>query len=318
MDSHEIVICYRREDSQASSNAVYRELAKRLGAGRILFDLTAVPIGEDYDQFVRDAISRAKAFVVVIGPKWLVIEKQGVRRLDREDDPVRREIAAALEARVPVIPLLVQGAQAPEPDTLPDSLKQLSRLSMLPVEERFWDAGMEELSRRLTPLVTRRGWVTKRVKVIAGMTFLVAAVTAPRGGRLIVGVIAGITSIGILWALLSRWGNPRLMPWIPPLAWISTEGNSPKIWVPPAANRRLRARPPATGRGAGLPVQARIRRGRPFHQGTLTRELRIPESMMMGRCALRWNSTVTSESPSVTVAGMSMRSRKMRFACASS
>ena len=125
--------------------------------------------------------------------------------------------------------------------------------------------------------------------------------------------------------LESGWSDPSsFQDWLDRyvdlkcLAWISTEGNSPKIWVPPAANRRLRARPPATGRGAGLPVQARIRRGRPFHQGTLTRELRIPESMMMGRCALRWNSTVTSESPSVTVAGMSMRSRKMRFACASS
>jgi hypothetical protein len=37
----------------------------------------------------------------------------------------------------------------------------------------------------------------------------------------------------------------------------------------------------------------------------------MPESMMMGRWARRWKRTVTSEVPTVTVAGMLIRSRKM-------
>jgi len=57
----DIVISYRREDTQAASNAVYRELVRRFGAQRVLLDITSIPVGEDYDQFVRRIIASAKA-----------------------------------------------------------------------------------------------------------------------------------------------------------------------------------------------------------------------------------------------------------------
>lgn len=151
--SFDIVISYRREDSQPTSNAIYRELVRRFGANRVLFDITSVPAGEDYDSFVRKTIMQAKAMILVIGPRWLTVEKQGVPRIDREDDVVRGEVVTALQAKIPIIPLLVDDAVPIEADALPGPLKPLSRLNMMPVEERHWDAEMDALEARLAPLL---------------------------------------------------------------------------------------------------------------------------------------------------------------------
>ena len=149
----DIVISYRREDTQATSSAIYREMVRRFGADRVLLDITSVPVGEDYQRFVDGIIARARALIVVIGPEWSTVEKDGVRRLDREDDAVRAEVVAALATGVPIIPLLVDGASAPEARALPQPLRPLSRLNMMPLSERHWDADMQTLAKRLAPLL---------------------------------------------------------------------------------------------------------------------------------------------------------------------
>ena len=63
--------------------------------------------------------------------------------------------------------------------------------------------------------------------------------------------------------------------------------------------------------------QAVRRRRFPFHHGTSTAVSRSPEASTIGRCARRSKRTWTSFSVTSTVAGMSMRSRKMTRACAS-
>lgn len=149
----DIVISYRRDDTQATSNAIYRELVRRFGAERVLLDITSIPVGEDYDQFVRKIIGRAKAVILVIGPQWLTTEKRGARRLDDEGDAVRGEVLAALAANVTLIPLLVDGATAIEADALPAPLRPIARLNMMPIFERYWDTDMETLAKRLSPLL---------------------------------------------------------------------------------------------------------------------------------------------------------------------
>jgi len=195
----DIVISYRREDTQAASNAVYRELVRRFGADRVLLDITSIPVGEDYDQFVRRIIASAKAVIVIIGPQWLTIEKHGKRRLEQEDDAVRGEVVAALASGVPVIPLLVENAPAIEADALPAALKPIARLNMMPVLERYWDTDMNTLAQRLAPLLGvepeaparanaaktgKRPWVALAtgIFVLAGVTagwFYVSAARAP-------------------------------------------------------------------------------------------------------------------------------------------
>lgn len=186
--SFDIVISYRRDDTQATSNAIYRELVRRFGAERVLLDITSIPVGEDYDQFVRKIIGKAKAVILVIGPQWLTTEKRGARRLDDEGDAVRGEVLAALAANVTLIPLLVDGATAIEADALPAPLRPLARLNMLPIFERYWDTDMETLAKRLSPLLGIEAESVankksaessnKRPWIVAAAVFAIAALAA--------------------------------------------------------------------------------------------------------------------------------------------
>ena len=84
------------------------------------------------------------------------------------------------------------------------------------------------------------------------------------------------------------------------------------ISVPTATRREIDL---TTSGGARYPT---MRRDRSFHQGTGTGLLMSPEARTTGRWARRWKRTLISSSVIATSAGMSMRSRKIWRAWASS
>jgi hypothetical protein len=61
---------------------------------------------------------------VVIGRGWFGAEPS---RLHDPSDLVRIEIMSALRRTIPLVPVLVDGAQIPPPDQLPDEIRELSR-----------------------------------------------------------------------------------------------------------------------------------------------------------------------------------------------
>ena len=72
------------------------------------------------------ALDTSNAILVVIGKRWVnVVDNEGRRRLDNEDDFVRIEVETALSNGITVYPLLVDGASMPIKGTLPHSLEEL-------------------------------------------------------------------------------------------------------------------------------------------------------------------------------------------------
>ena len=64
----------------------------------------------------------------MIGKRWLTIkDRKRRRRLDSADDLVRAEIRAALQQKIPVIPVTVQNAAMPQTEDLPDDIRLLAR-----------------------------------------------------------------------------------------------------------------------------------------------------------------------------------------------
>ena len=85
-----------------------------------------------FPDHIRRALGEAQVALVVIGPSWLKVTGDskagsGSRRIDDPSDWVRIEIEALLQRDgVPVIPLLLGGANVPKADDLPPSLRALS------------------------------------------------------------------------------------------------------------------------------------------------------------------------------------------------
>ena len=185
-----IFISYRRDDTAGRAGRLFDLLATRFGARNVFQDVTAIEPGTDFTQRVDEAIAQCDATLVVIGSDWLSMSgPDGTRRLDEPDDYVRREVGAALAAGVRVVPVLVDRAELPAPEDLPEALRPLAQRQAVALRDATWHQDVDALVRRLegeelidTP---RRRGLGRRWPLVAGAA-----------GLLAVAVLVGWTVLG--------------------------------------------------------------------------------------------------------------------------
>src|SRR5262245_63680032 len=92
-----IFINYRRADSTATAGRLHDRLAQTFGRKILFMDVDHVPAGIDFVEHLHSQVAACRVFLAVIGPNWLdAKDDDGRRRLDKPDDFVAIEIAAAL------------------------------------------------------------------------------------------------------------------------------------------------------------------------------------------------------------------------------
>jgi TIR domain-containing protein len=145
-----VFISYRREDSEGQARALSLELVSLLGPESVFMDVDSIALGRDFRQVLHERLGSCAVMIALIGPGWLnAKDNSGTRRIDSPTDYVRQEIAAALKRDIPVIPVLLQGAQVPPPEQLPDDLKDLSYRNGFELGHSTWDSDVREMVRRL-------------------------------------------------------------------------------------------------------------------------------------------------------------------------
>ena len=121
-----IFLSYRRDDSADATGRIYDRLVQRFGKEQIFKDVDSIPLGVDFREHLGNVVGRCNLVLVVIGDHWIDAGQAGARRLDDAADFVRIEIEAALERKIPVVPVLVRGATIPADSALPPSLRALA------------------------------------------------------------------------------------------------------------------------------------------------------------------------------------------------
>ena len=150
-----IFISYRRQDSAYPAGWLYDRLAEKFGPDQIFKDIDSIELGDDFVDTITSAVGSCDILLALIGQEWLDIAgADGTRRLDEPDDFVRLEIEAALERKVLLIPILVDGAEMPRGDELPPSIAAMVRRHALELSpNRFradTDRLLETMDRTLT------------------------------------------------------------------------------------------------------------------------------------------------------------------------
>jgi hypothetical protein len=141
-----IFISYRREDSIAYAGRVYDHLVSRFGKNHVFMDVDAIEPGLDFVDVLHHTVASCDAVVVVIGKNWLTAtDERGRRRLDDPEDLVRVELAAALDRKIRVIPVLVGGARMPVSQELPGPLMSLSRRNALEISDLAFHQNVTKL-----------------------------------------------------------------------------------------------------------------------------------------------------------------------------
>ena len=145
-----IFLCYRRDDTPDAAGRLHDRLVDAFGAERVFMDIDSMPLGIDFVDHVAEQIGRCKAVIVMIGKRWRTIkDKKRRRRLDNKDDPVRAEIRAALQQKIPVIPVTVQNAAMPSAEDLPDDIRLLARRNGIELNAIRWRTDVERLIKEL-------------------------------------------------------------------------------------------------------------------------------------------------------------------------
>jgi hypothetical protein len=113
---------------------IFDKLVQEFGWNSIFKDVDSIPLGIDFKGYLDRKVSECKVLLAVIGDRWLdAADASGKKRLEDPNDLVRIEIESALEQGIPVIPLLVRGAQIPADEDLPAGLKQLVYRNGIPI-----------------------------------------------------------------------------------------------------------------------------------------------------------------------------------------
>lgn len=143
-----IFINYRRDDAVGVAGRLGDSLNRYFGDGRVFRDVEGIDAGANFEDVLQHTAQAADAMIVLIGPRWLgITDAQGRARLHQAEDWVAREIASALERRIPVYPVLVENAQMPRAEELPEPLKPLVRHNALSISDHRWVADVTRLAK---------------------------------------------------------------------------------------------------------------------------------------------------------------------------
>jgi len=150
--SRGVFISYRRGETSGQARALHELLSQRFGARRVFMDVDSIAPGADFVEKIEEAIQSSGVALVLIGRDWL---SRGTNQhlLDDPSDFIRLETDTALRLGVPVIPILVERAQMPSAEELPESLRPLTRRNALELENARWEYDAGRLVRAVEQLV---------------------------------------------------------------------------------------------------------------------------------------------------------------------
>jgi tetratricopeptide (TPR) repeat protein len=94
---------------------------------------------------IEAAIGVSDVLIAVISNQWIAAEdKGGEKRIHNPEDPVRKEIAFAIKLNVPILPVLVGGADMVSPNDLPDEIRPLARQNAAEIDNARYDDDFKE------------------------------------------------------------------------------------------------------------------------------------------------------------------------------
>lgn len=127
-----IFISYRRQDSQHAAGRLHDYLCRHFPSENVFLDVDRIDPGTDFNSSIQDALASSKVLLALIGSQWSTVrDSRGRLRLEQPGDYVRAEIRSALNLPVKLLPILIDNAQMPDVDLLPDDIAKLAQTNAM-------------------------------------------------------------------------------------------------------------------------------------------------------------------------------------------
>lgn len=145
-----IFISYRRSEAEYIAGSLARDLRRHFGEEQIFRDKEDIEGGMSWRKKVLDEIDRHVAVLILISKGWVdVRDANGQRRIDNPDDPLRLEIADAIKDGAKIIPILLENAQMPSEQELPEELRPIAEINALKLRDAEWQFDLHRICKTL-------------------------------------------------------------------------------------------------------------------------------------------------------------------------
>jgi WD40 repeat protein len=146
-------VSYRTDDEPGSAALIERELSRRFGSDNVFRASRSITPGDDFERAILATLRHCRVLLAVIGPRWLnVADEHGRRKIDNEQDWVRREIGEALGRGIRVIPILIGGTPRLSTNALPGEIEGLGRCQHLRLRHDNVEYDLARIIDELVPL----------------------------------------------------------------------------------------------------------------------------------------------------------------------
>ena len=178
-----IFINYRRDTGVRDAQLLHEKLKAIFSASQLFIDLEGLDGGVNWMHELQRQVAASDVMVALIGKGWLdARNKQGERRLDERNDFVRFEISEALRREIPVLPVLIDDAEMPKPDQLPQELVLLTYLQAMPLRTISFAQDSTRIAAAIKQLLgrrRRRGVAPWLAGVAAGLALMAGIAAGP-------------------------------------------------------------------------------------------------------------------------------------------
>ncbi|MGW2487904.1 toll/interleukin-1 receptor domain-containing protein [Streptomyces sp. NPDC001606] len=146
-----VFINYRTGDGERTAALLDQELSRRFGQDRVFRASRSITPGEAYPEALETALRHSSVLLAVVGPDWTNFRS----RLEDPEDWVRKEIEAAFEWGLIVVPVL-DGRKTDRLSNavLPPELARLADLQFVPFDSTHnTEAGVRRIGDLVAELV---------------------------------------------------------------------------------------------------------------------------------------------------------------------
>lgn len=190
-----IFVSYRRADTAGHAGRLVDQLKSRF-SDQVFFDVDSIRPGADFHEVIEDTFAKCGAAVVLIGKRWLERDPE-MPPFGDSKDVITQEIRIAIESKLPIVPVLVDGASMPTEAVLPAPFASLSRLNAIDLRHTSFDRDLQAVSEHLGEILG----AAKATRIEKGFMKIVGPFFGTSIAR-ISGGIVGFSVLGALWALV--------------------------------------------------------------------------------------------------------------------
>jgi TIR domain len=204
-----IFLSYRRDDASGYAHAIYARLREEFSDHQIFMDVDTIKPGADFVEAIDAALASCGVLLALIGRNWLSSNSESGRRIDNSNDFVRIEISRALERRIPIIPVLLDGASTPRSEDLPENIRYLARRNAFEIRSTRFQSDLGQLIDVLKRTLQPDSPQTQHLREGASLSQEVKETTNPTQSKL-----AQSVPVPELTSLVSRVSRSTPRRWI--------------------------------------------------------------------------------------------------------